>query len=261
MTSSKKLEIHVRPTASLNSPNVTAREKTIYHCSNCKNKYYSFHYFCPQCLGIVASDRKRQTALRVMSFPLTRKEELAQLIERLSDKKAADVEQALNSPPRILFDQSEPEILAQWQEVLQAEDVRCEIIAADNTIKPKTRKRAPLFTQDVPLPSFMTREVETAARATALKIGNPAIRMKWVEVVLGSFSLIENAYKRYTNIRVLFPDYLYKIEEQLFEASNEFDPRRGNEQDLLKRIEKLLAQLAQMESEIAIVRDRITEQL
>jgi hypothetical protein len=260
MSAPKKLNIQVRPISSANAPSITAREKTVYHCANCKNKYYSFHYFCPQCLGVVTSDSKEQAALRIVSIPSGKQEQVVQLIAQLTGKTANEVMQGLKSLPRILLDQCAPQILEQWRESLEAEKVECEIIGAETNTK-QNRKRPPLFTRNVPLPSFMSAGVERAVRITATRIGNPAIRMKWVEAVQIAFSIFEDSYKRDPNLRVLFPDFLYKIEQQLSEAANEFDPRRGNEEDLYSRTQRLIKMMHEMQSEIRIVRNRITQQL
>jgi hypothetical protein len=254
-----KIQIR-RPANSKNQP-ITVREKTVYTCKRCRNRYYSYHYFCPQCLGEVDSPSTNVCLLQILSCPVDHLQEAAALLQKLSGKGQIDFESALSTLPWICMLQSDPAVLQKWKDSLESENLSIEILSALPEVKKKRRKpSAPLFISNAPAPFFLPSSLTQNVRASTDSIPSATAKLEWAETVGFAFKLLERLYKNAPE-RLLFYDFIFQIEEQVSEFVSRLDSSRWNEQAFEKRIEKLRELLGRMESEIEAVRDQVRDQL
>ncbi len=261
MSTPKKIKIQVRP-----SPGklvIRAREKQSYTCMHCANRYLSFYYFCPQCLGQIASTNKELASLKIIAIPPERATDLAQTLKSLAGREDFDFEKAFQTLPWTMIHETDAAVLEEWKQSLEAMKAGVEVAAADSTSKKKSRKTAaPLFSADAPLPLYCPPTLEKGLRAVGAAIQNASIRLQWVETVLAGFQLLERFYKQDPNLRILFPDFLYRIELESGEAVRAFHAtRKTDEESFLKVTTKLKGLFHQMETEIQAVTAQIEEQL
>jgi hypothetical protein len=254
-----KIQVH-RPVALKNQP-ITIREKTIYTCKSCRNRYYSYHYFCPQCLGEVNSSSSNVFLLQILACPAEHLQEAASLLQKLSGNGQMEFESALSSLPWICMLQSDPVILQKWKECLESESLSVEILSTMPVIKKKRKKPVPpLFASNAPAPLLLPSSLIQNIRASNDSIPSASAKLKWAETVALSFKLLERLYKNASE-RLLFYDFIFQIEEQIREFALRVDATRWNESAFEKRIDKLQELFGRMESEMEAVRDQVRDQL
>jgi hypothetical protein len=249
-----------RSSPSPGSGPIKVREKTIYHCKDCNNKYYSYHFLCPQCLGELSSASSGTIALQILSCP-SAADSVADLLRKLSENQQFDFEKALQSLPWICMLNSDPAILQHWKECLVAQKVEVEIFFP--AIPAKTRKRKahpPLYTANAPYPGFLPSAITDGVRKLARSVPLASAKLQWAETVLLSFNILEGLYKNHTG-RILFYDIIFKIEEQIREFIDSFGSFRWSEGEFLKRNSRLKTSFEQMAVEIQEVRQQVQEQL
>jgi hypothetical protein len=255
------MTIHVRrPSFSSRNPRIKVREKTLYYCKDCGNRYYSYYFFCPQCLGEVSSSMQDTSLLQIVSAPEERAEAV-ELLKKLSADEEFDFEKALTSLPWNCMMNTDRAILEHWKEYLEAEKFRIEIFAAPPQSKAKRRKPfRPLFASSAPYPAFLSPSMTTRMREVARQCPTASAKLRWVETVSLLATVLEGLYKHPSG-RVLFYDFIFAIEEQLREFLGNFSTGRWKEQDFLTRNEKLKKAAQQMQTEIEAVRQQVQEQL
>jgi hypothetical protein len=255
------MKIQIRRPVDSQNQSITVREKTVYTCKHCRNRYYSYHYFCPQCLGEVGSSTKNVCILQILSCPADHLQEAASLLQKLSGNSQIDFESSLSTLPWICMLQSDPAILQKWKECLESENLTIEILSAMPEVKKRRRKpNAPLFASDAPAPFFLPSSMIQNIRASTESIPSASAKLAWAETVGLAFKLLERLYKNAPE-RLLFYDFIFQIEEQIREFVLRLDSSRWNEQSFEKRIAKLQELLGRMESEIEAVRDQVRDQL
>lgn len=257
----KKLKINVRP-APAEHVEIHATERVLFLCSECHNKYYQFHFLCPQCLGDVKPNQVEHRTLTITAVPKSKITDVAELLIRLSGNSTFAYQKALGSLPWIMIGDGDPTVMAQWRETLEAEGASVTVEPFDPKRKKKFLGAGPLFEKDAPLPYFLSASTTQGLKAVSKDIANPAIRMKWVEAVLNALRVVEGFYKRDPGQRILFSDFLYKIEIDL----NNCVKRHGlyvrtHEAEFAEQIEKLAISVQAMEAEMEAVRKQVEEQL
>jgi hypothetical protein len=253
-----KIQIRRSSPSSKSGP-VKVREKTIYHCKECNNKYYSYHFLCPQCLGELISASSARIGLQILSCPAP--DSVADLFRKLSENQQFDFDKALQSLPWIVMLNSDPAILQHWKECLEAQKVEVEIFLP--SIPTKTRKRKqhpPLYSANAPYPSFLPFTITEGVRKIARSVPLASAKLHWTETVTFSYSILEGLYKNHTG-RILFYDIIFKIEEQIREFIDSYGSFRWSEAEFLKRNERLKASFERMAVEIQEVRQQVQEQL
>jgi len=240
---------------------ITVREKTIYVCKQCHNRYYSYYFFCPQCLGVVASSTKHSSLLQIISCAPGNLEETAALLAQLSAVNAFDYAAALKSAPWVCIAQTDPAILKTWKECLEAAQVRVAIFHSAPPTRTSRRKLLPpLFAQDAPYPFFLPPSLTEEIRGLAASIASASLKLQWSETASLAFHLLEGIY-RTPSERILFVDFLFQIEELLREFTRRYSSPKWSESGFLKRCEKLKESFRQMQSEIDAVREKVQDQL
>src|SRR5687768_4557838 len=96
-----KIQIR-RGATSAKGATVRVREKTLYHCKECGNKYYAYHLFCPQCLGEVVGTVGQKHILLITSCP-PQAEEAIDSIQRLTSRTDFDFAKALRTLPWVFI--------------------------------------------------------------------------------------------------------------------------------------------------------------
>lgn len=257
----KKLKIEIRPTDTHHLA-IHASEKIGFACAECHNKYYQFHAYCPQCLGEVRASRSDQRTLSVVSISNTNRSNLEQLLARLSEQKEFPFEKALETLPWMMLSGIDSWIVAEWKVVMEAENVQMEDQAFDPKKKRKFRSARPLFEKDGRLPSFLTSATVNGVRGVAKGIKNPGIRLKWVDTILTCHRILEGFYKREPARRILFSDFLFKLEAGLQECVKRYGSYFHNhEEEFADQSLKLKSEFEGMEAEMEAVRRQVEEQL
>jgi hypothetical protein len=254
-----KIQIR-RSSPSARSGPIKVREKTIYHCKECKNKYYSYHFLCPQCLGELSSGSPATTALQIRSSPEA-PDSVADLLRKLSENQQFDFDKALESVPWVCMLNSDPAILQHWKDCLEAQKAKVEVFLP--TIPTKSRRRKPhppLYAANAPYPSFLPSAISEGVRQIARSLPNASAKLRWAETILLSFGILEGLYKNHTG-RILFYDIIFNIEEQIREFIESHASFRLSEPEFLKRNERLRASFEKMAVEIQEVRQQVQEQL
>ncbi len=255
------MKIHIRrsPQISKTAP-IKIREKVVYQCKDCKNRYHAYYYFCPQCLGEVASPAEHTSVLQILSCPPDQIEAIG-LLKKLSGKNDFNFEKAFEALPWICMVSTDPAILQHWKECLEAQNFSVEILPSPPENKKKRRKlHPPLFETPAPFPRLFPAPVSNAIRKTAQAIPMASTRLQWVDTVLLSFKILEGLHKNPTG-RILFYDFIFQIEEQLREFLQEFARSKWPEEELLKQNGKLRASFERMDAEVQEVRQQVQEQL
>lgn len=261
MSRPKKLKIEVRPLASPSTLRITAKEKNIFICQNCGNKYYDFHYFCPQCLGRIHSSERPQAALRIVAVPEEQEASAAAWMKTLSGNATYEFVKALHHLPFVLFEQSDQAVAEEWNEALHIEAIQCEIFQTVEAPR-KRRKYPPLFASNAPLPCYISTTLNELVRQVGTQIQNPAIRVQWAEAVIGGHKIIEFCYKEDRTLRVLFADYLFQIQQKMEENAKELQgPYKEREEAFAPAIRRMQSEFRRMEKEIANVRKTVRQQL
>jgi hypothetical protein len=254
-----KIQIRRSPPASKNSL-LKIREKVVYQCKECKNRYYSYYYFCPQCLGEVSSPVQHTAVLQILSCP-SDQSEAVDLLTKLSANNDFDFVKAFQFLPWTCMVNTDPAILQHWKECLEAQNFSVEILPAVPQTKKKRRKiHPPLFETPAPFPALFTAPILNAIRKTANAIPMASARLQWVDTVILSFKILEGLYKHHTG-RILFFDFIFQIEEQLDEFLRDFAGSKWSEAEFLKRNAKMKASFDQMDAEVQEVRQQVQEQL
>jgi hypothetical protein len=239
---------------------VRVREKIIYRCTDCKNRYYSYHFFCPQCLGEVAPAAPGTGALRILACPSSA-DSITDLLKILSENQKFDFEKALQTLPWICMLNSDPAILQHWKECLKAQKIEAEIFSPAPPAKTRKRKsHPPLYNSNAPYPNYLPSFIIQGIRKTAQLMPQASAKLKWAETILLSFHILEGLYKSHTG-RILFYDIIFRIEEQLREFLESYAGFRWSEAEFLKRNDKLKASFEQMAIEIQEVHQQVREQL
>ena len=261
MTRLKKLKIEVRAVNSPSSIRITTKEKQVFTCDSCGNKYYAFYYFCPQCLGAVHSTEKQQTGLRIIAIGTHELPQAVDWIKMLIGASDTALGKPLQHLPFTLLEKSDHAIAQEWKNALAVEQIQSEVFQAGESPKKKP-KYAPLFASNAPLPHYLPASVEGGAREVAKLFQNASARMQWVEGVLAGFGIIPLCYKEDPTLRVLFADFLFQIPQRLEEANNALKGTyRGREEAFVPAIRKMTADFRRMEKEIENVRRTVRQQL
>ena len=254
-----KIKIRRNGPSSKTGP-VRVREKTIYRCNECNNRYYSYHFFCPQCLGELIPAAAPTTALQILSSS-PEPEAVADLMRKLSEIQQFDFEKALQSLPWICMLNSDTAILQHWKECLEAQKLHVEIFSpAPAPNKRKRKPHAPLYQSNAPHPNFLPSSITQGVRKLARSLPLASARLRWAETILLSFNILEGLYKNHTG-RILFYDIIFKIEEQVRDFIESYGSLRWSEAEFLKRNDRLRASFEQMAAEIQEVRQQVQEQL
>lgn len=257
----KKLKINIRP-APAEHVQIHAAERILFLCSDCHNKYYQFHFFCPQCLGDVKPNQLERRTLSITAVRKNKVGELEQLLIRLSGNSSFAYQKALGSLPWIMIGDGDPTVMAQWREVLEAEGATVTVEPFDPKKKKKFLGAGALFEKDAPLPYFLSASTTGGVKTVAKSIKNPAIRLKWVDAVITTHRSVEGFYKRDPGQRILFSDFLYKIESDLNECVKKYGLYfQTHEDEFTAQIEKLMSSVQAMEDEMEAVRRQVEEQL
>src|SRR5688572_25818480 len=136
-----KIQIRRSSSSSKTGP-VKVRQKAVYHCKECNNKYYSYYFFCPQCLGEVVSPAPHTAVLQIVSCP-SEKSEAIELLKKLSENEEFQFRKALESLPWLCITNTDAAVLQHWKQCLQAHKVESEILAAVPVYKKRKRKNHP----------------------------------------------------------------------------------------------------------------------
>jgi len=260
MSRPKKLKIEVRAVNSPSSIRISAKEKDIFTCDNCGNKYYAFYYFCPQCLGAVHSTERQQSALRIIAIQSHDVAGANGWIKMLTGAEA-DFAKALQHLPFTFLDRSNSVIAQEWKNALAVEQIQSEVFPSGESTKKKA-KYAPLFASNAPLPHFLPASTETGAREAAKLFQNASARMQWVDGVLTGFKIVQLCYKEDPTLRVLFADFLFQIPQRLDEAINALKGTyKDHEEAYVPAIRKMTGDFRRMEKEIENVRRTVRQQL
>jgi hypothetical protein len=261
-----KIKVRLKPSRAENPAKqikIEVREKDTYVCQNCHNKYETNHYYCPQCLGEIRSAGNKRFALRILSIQKEKLEALIRLLEYLSGKKEFPFSKMLSALPWTMINNSDPATLFHWKDVLECEKV--EVGIDEMGLRRSSgllRNREPLFSETAPLPYFSSKSTDQSIRVVAKSMKNIAVRLKWIDAVLSSYSILENFYKRNPNGRVLFSDYVFTIDQDLQESSRDyFTYYKVREEEFLKVIERLQTKFDQMREEIEAVKQQVEQQL
>lgn len=254
-----KIQIR-RSSSTTRNPPLKIREKIVYQCKECKNRYYSYYYFCPQCLGEVSSPAQHTAILQILSCP-TDQSEAVDLLKKLSGNNDFDFVKAFQFLPWTCMLNTDPAVLQHWKECLEAQNFSVEILPVAPETKKKRRKPyPPLFETPAPFPNLFSASISKALRKTAQAIPMAAARLEWADTVLLSFKILEGLYKHHTG-RILFYDFIFQIEEQLGEFLQDFAASKWSETEFLKRNVTLKASFEQMDAEVQEVRRQVQEQL
>lgn len=253
-----KIQIRRRPASPKTGP-VRVREKTIYSCRECGNKYYSCYFFCPQCLGEVVSASAQSAVLQIVSSDADALS-AAELFKKFSENQQFDFEKAFQSLPWNCMLESDPAILQRWKECLEAQKIRAEILSGTPPAAKKRKKPyPPLYLSNAPFPRFFPSSLSHDVRKIARVIPIAGARLQWAETVLLAFNIVEGLYKHQTGM-ILFYDIILKIEQELRGMTESYEPR-WSEQRFLKRLQNLRDSLDRMAAEIQEVRDQVQERL
>jgi hypothetical protein len=242
---------------------IEVKEKEYFRCKGCNNRYDSFHVYCPQCLGILEGNTVESAMLKILSVPKGKEEEIAQMLKTLSGQKPFDFKKALQSLPWKMIQDSEPEILNQWKEVLISVDVKAEIERPPEVKKKKSLLgSAPLFSSRAPLPNFFTPATDVGIRSVASSLKNVSIRLEWVETVLSAYHIVEGLYKRDSYNRILFFDFLLQIDNDLQKGVKEYERiAKPNEEHFLVVIARIQTLLQNMQAEMEEVQHQVKRSL
>jgi hypothetical protein len=254
-----KIRVHTSGGSS-RTGTIRVREKTIYICNACRNKYYSAHIFCPQCLGEVVCKRSHTAVLQVSSPP-PEIDSAVDLLKRLSENQNFPFPKAFQSLPWLCIMNTDPAVLQHWKECLEAQKIQVELLENAPELKKQRRKpHPPLFTSNAPFPYYFTSTITHAIRKATNSIPAISPKLQWCETVLFALGILESLYKHPTG-RILFYDFIFKIEEQIRDFLEANQTLRWSEAQFLKRQERLQNSFERMASEIQAVRDQIQEQL
>jgi hypothetical protein len=255
------MKIQIRRTPAIKNQPITVREKIIFSCKHCGNRYHSYHYFCPQCLGEVESSSSKSCVLQILSCPAENLQNAASLLQKLSGNAKFDFENALDLLPWICMRQSDPAILQTWKECLESEHLGVEILSGTPENKRKRRKQAaPLFDSNAPAPYYLPPSLIDQIRSSADSVLSPGAKLAWAETVRDAFKILERLYKNASD-RLLFYDYIFQVEEQIRDFVFRLSSSKWNEQNFVKRYEKLRENFGRMDSEIEAVHDQVQDQL
>jgi hypothetical protein len=243
--------------------NIEVKEKEFFVCKNCKNRYNSFHVYCPQCLGILEGNITESAQLQILSIPPGKEDEIGQMLRTLSGQKPFDFRKALQSLPWIMIQDSEPEVLQEWKDALLSIHVQAELQPSPKTPKKRSlRGSGPLFASRAPVPGYFTTGTDAGIRQIASLMKNAVVRLKWVETVLFAYRIVEGMYKRDSYNRILFFDFLLQIDTDLLEAVREFERvAKPREENFVPAIERLQNILQNMQSEIEAVQHQVKRTL
>ena len=255
-----KIEVR-RRTPDSKTPRIAIREKTIYVCKRCGNHYYSYHFFCPQCLGEVENSSPQFSMLRISSLSSDDANESQLLFERLSGIEGFDFTGALKKLPWICMKQSDPGLLRIWKECLEAAGFHADILATLPPAKARKRKEhPPLFVQNAPYPQFLPPALTQDIRALGSALPPASLKLAWAETASAAVNLLERIYKKQSE-RVLFIDYIYQIEESLREFTATLSAGKISDESFIRQTNKLMGFYRQMESEMDSVREQVQKQL
>ena len=258
-----RIKIRIRQKIdSANRLRIDVKEKTIYVCKSCDNRYYSLHFFCPQCLGELAPTQPQVASLNILSVPRGREDEISAVLKQLSGKEEFDFSKALRSLPWIMMADIDSGLIQHWKEILEAEMAELEVRAFAPD-KGRRRKTAPpLFSGHAPLPFFLKPRVLSAVRAVSKKLTNSGLRAKWIEAVLLASNILDYFYKKEPASRILFPDYLFQVEHLLQEATRDYQSgNKNDEMEFAAAIGRLRSSLQHIESEMHAVKRQVEDQL
>ena len=242
---------------------IEVKEKEYFTCKGCRNRYHSFHVYCPQCLGILEGNIVDSAQLKILSVSPGKEEETAQILRTLSGQKPFDFKKALQSLPWIMIQDSEPEILQEWKDALLANNVKTEVEPSPKESKRKSlRGSGPLFAARAPVPGYFTANTDAGIRQIAGSMKNAAVRLKWVETVLSAYRIVEGLYKRDSYNRILFFDFLLQIDNDLLDAVREFERvAKSREENFFPAIERVQAIIQNMHAEMEEVQHQVKRTL
>jgi hypothetical protein len=242
---------------------IEVREKEVFLCRGCSNRYHTHFRFCPECLGELYPAHPRTAGLLIVTVMKERIAELEQVLKSISGRKDFDFQKSLRSLPWLMIGGTDPAVLLHWQNVLNAEKVKSEIREIRSEKKLRMLKpRPPLYASGAPLPFFFSPATEAEVRTVSRQIQDPALRMKFVEIVLTGFGIVEGFYTKTPGNRILFSDFLYQIDHDLIEFCRNFHTYlKSRYHELEPALDKLKSQIVQMESEIHEVQKHVESQL
>lgn len=255
MSPDGKIKIRVRGLGPSHQA-IEVKEKEIFSCKNCQNRYNSYFYFCPQCLGLVAGSGNKKGYLKMVSLAEEKRGEAGEILRYLTGKTDFDFQKAFRSLPWLVFRDTEIQVLQSWQEVMEAAGAKVEV--REGVAEKKWRGPAALLTT-APLPAFLPASLESDLRQLGATIQNVALRLKVAEIVIHAFEILQSFYKKDPSRRVLFSDFLVRIEEGLRSCVKHYDRRQ--EDSFMKTVETLAKALNEMTEEMDAVRRQVEEQL
>ncbi len=244
-------------------PPIEVREIEVFVCRSCHNRYHAHHWYCPQCLGEVFPITPHLASLRIVAIPEERMGDLAVILQALSGRKDFEYLKAFHALPWTMIEGTDRSILQHWKEVLISEKSDAEIqTQPDQKKKLGKRTRPSLFKSGAPLPFFLSPATQSEVRAVSKSLQNPAIRLNWVETVLTGHRIVEGFYKRNPAGRILFSDFLFQIDHDLYECCRDYHTYyRMREEELSTALQKIKERFASMEAEIHEVRKQVESQL
>ena len=251
------MRIRIRETSRGGPPRIRVREKEVFFCKDCSNKYYSLLLYCPQCLGEVLPSQEQRATLKIVSIPEEKKADVAEFLRSLSGKRDFDFNKSLNNLPWNIFLDTDRATLQHWIEVFEALKTKAEIIATPK----KGKRKLPAFESQAPLPFFLSESLRNGVRRVSIKIRKTPVHYKWVQSVLLAVKLIEGLHKQHLLQRVVFSDFLMRIERDLQILIQNVESGFANTEELEQEIEQFHNSVQEMMSSIEEVEKKVQEQM
>jgi hypothetical protein len=191
---------------------IRIREKQIFLCSFCKNKYDRFHYFCPQCLSSILPQSSSATGLRIAMWPEDKKSEILSLLKNLSGpSEFIERKQAPSLPWQVIY-LADLTVVEEWQKVLEGCGCLTEVTPV--TARPR-RQTQPSFGPVVSFPCFLPHALTERIRRSARRIQIVALRLKWNQTVAAGYHLLRSLYTDHASQRVVFSDFILELEHKI----------------------------------------------
>lgn len=236
---------------------IRVREKNQCICRDCRNRYDSYYFFCPQCLGVVQSVSGVRSSLILHSVPAEKHKIYEHLFTMLAGRQVPEAVKAMRSLPWTVMIDTDRVVLERWKEALEVDGAKVEIHSSSS----KGRRHSPIFASEAPPPYFWNPELISDLRKVSSLLVNPAVRIALAEVVLEAHDVAQNLHRHHPD-RILFADLPIRIEQLLQEIVRKFfSYYRTRERNFPKALGKTMDSIHRIKTEIQEVQDRVNEQL